>query len=422
MSGNDEEIFVNGVFSGGFTTLDKFTAYINPYMVVTQGWNYTKHIYIGSQRIVSKLGVAENPEKKGEFATVQERIMDDAVYKAKYKALQGQIKDIYADFDVPYYGTDKGCDTSAAGTANINDSLRYYYHPDHLGSSSLITDIDGDVVQHLEYVPFGEVFLDERNNSWNTPYLFNAKELDEETGLYYYGARYYDPRVSVWYGIDKEWEKFPGRSPYEYCYSNPTKYLDPNGKYGSDGHYWTVLAMSVSMNLPYEQAVKYAVAAEHDDHNRITNSSIQNTTFANDGYPSMLPFGGQEKHGLTGKTHESENKRAHEKIDNGDINYLHLLGDSYAHATESSGYKKMFHSIIGHLFKGKNPDNIGKHSEQYKNYIGDLAETMAGMTGFNGNVDRTVFNLVADNKDVDVRTDILKFFSASKTGQGYKTT
>ncbi|MBK5720185.1 hypothetical protein JGH11_04800 [Dysgonomonas sp. Marseille-P4677] len=35
----------------------------------------------------------------------------------------------------------------------------------------------------IEYVPFGEVFIEERNNKWNTPYLFNAKELDDETGL-----------------------------------------------------------------------------------------------------------------------------------------------------------------------------------------------------------------------------------------------
>ena len=35
--------------------------------------------------------------------------------------------------------------------------------------------VDGEVVQHIEYVPFGEVFIEERNNIWNTPYLFNAK-------------------------------------------------------------------------------------------------------------------------------------------------------------------------------------------------------------------------------------------------------
>jgi len=79
-------------------------------------------------------------------------------------------------------------------------------------------------------VRFGEVFVEERNNKWNTPYLFNAKELDEETGLYYYGARYYDPRVSVWLGVDKDWEKYINISVYTFCHDNPEKLTDPNGK------------------------------------------------------------------------------------------------------------------------------------------------------------------------------------------------
>lgn len=82
------------------------------------------------------------------------------------------------------------------------EKMQFYYHPDHLGSSSYITNLDGEVVQHIEYVPFGEVSVEERNNIWNTPYLFNAKEFDEETGLYYYGARYYDPRISLWISTD----------------------------------------------------------------------------------------------------------------------------------------------------------------------------------------------------------------------------
>ena len=80
--------------------------------------------------------------------------------------------------------------------------MQFYYHPDHLGSSSYITNLDGEVTQHIEYVPFGEVFIEERNNTWNTPYLFNAKEFDEETGMYYYGARYYEPRLSLWMSVD----------------------------------------------------------------------------------------------------------------------------------------------------------------------------------------------------------------------------
>jgi RHS repeat-associated protein len=78
-------------------------------------------------------------------------------------------------------------------------------------------------------VPFGEVFIEERNNTWNTPYLFNAKELDEDTGLYYYGARYYDPRVSLWLSPDPLAEKYPWISPYVYCRNNPINRIDPTG-------------------------------------------------------------------------------------------------------------------------------------------------------------------------------------------------
>ena len=115
---------------------------------------------------------------------------------------------------------------------------------------SFITNLDGEIVQHVEYVPFGEVFIEERNNSWNTPYLFNGKELDEETGLYYYGARYYNPRESVWLSADPlsgynpimEVEHFIdgqhnggvfnsfNNNTYIYCYQNPVILVDPNGK------------------------------------------------------------------------------------------------------------------------------------------------------------------------------------------------
>ena len=91
--------------------------------------------------------------------------------------------------------------------------------------------VDGEVVQHIEYVPFGEVFVEERNNIWNTPYLFNfnAKEFDEETGLNYYGARYYDPRLSLWISTDPMEDKFPSVSSYTYVINNPLNILDPNG-------------------------------------------------------------------------------------------------------------------------------------------------------------------------------------------------
>ena len=55
-SGESDQVYVNGVFSGGSTNTAKFSLYVSPYLVANQGGRYTKHIYAGSQRIVSKIG------------------------------------------------------------------------------------------------------------------------------------------------------------------------------------------------------------------------------------------------------------------------------------------------------------------------------------------------------------------------------
>ena len=117
------------------------------------------------------------------------------------------------------------------------EKMLFYYHPDHLGSSSYITDLEGEVMQHIEYVPFDEVFIEERNNICNTPYLFNAKEFNEETGLYYYGARYYDPRLSLWISVDGMALNYPMCSSYCYTKNNPLVFIDPNGLQSSDSPY-----------------------------------------------------------------------------------------------------------------------------------------------------------------------------------------
>ena len=99
-----------------------------------------------------------------------------------------------------------------------------------MGSSSYITDREGRITQHTEYIAFGEVLFEEHSTSKTMPYLFNGKELDSETGLYYYGARYYDPRVSLWLNVDPLAEKYPHVSPYTYTLNNPIKFIDPDGR------------------------------------------------------------------------------------------------------------------------------------------------------------------------------------------------
>ena len=261
-SGEGEQIYVNSEFAGGRTNTAKFSLYVSPYLVSNQGGRYTKHIYIGSQRVVSKIGdfdfYGSDPRRIPYAGSEADAVNVD--YKGKYASQQQVIKDNYATFNVPYNGEDnndyvdgegfccnygtleaaqaKAMAAKVAGAkannfhdADSYEKMQFYYHPDHLGSSSYITNLDGEVAQHIEYVPFGEVFIEERNNTWNTPYLFNAKEFDEETGLYYYGARYMNPVTNLWYGVDPLAEKYVATGGYVYTLDNPVRLIDPNGNW-----------------------------------------------------------------------------------------------------------------------------------------------------------------------------------------------
>ena len=60
-------------------------------------------------------------------------------------------------------------------------------------------------------------------------YTFSAKERDPETGLSYFGSRYYSSDLSIWLSVDPMSDKYPSLSPYVYCADNPVKLVDPNG-------------------------------------------------------------------------------------------------------------------------------------------------------------------------------------------------
>ena len=112
-------------------------------------------------------------------------------------------------------------------TTNTEDI--FFYHSDHLSSTSYITDKDANITQFDAYLPYGELLVDEHSSSEEMPYKFNGKELDEETGLYYYGARYMDPKISMWLGVDPLAEKSLNTSSYIYCKNNPVQLVDPTG-------------------------------------------------------------------------------------------------------------------------------------------------------------------------------------------------
>ena len=274
-------VFVNSERSGAMTDTRQFTVYPSAYLSVHDGGRYTNHIYIGSERIASRLGTMDDGLSSydgNDLAGSGVAVSVD--YESKYNAQVQSMKDNYSLFGLTYSGEDRYNDTTVTNLNNLPDigprsgvgagTLRYYcmlgggeddgeesesnghgqipdssprlsglntnggkyyYHSDHLGSSTLITNGDGFITQQIEYLPYGEVFLEKQRNTddYLSPYRFNGKELDEETGLYYYGARYYNPRLSVWYGTDPLQEFNLNISSYCFVHANPIRRIDAIG-------------------------------------------------------------------------------------------------------------------------------------------------------------------------------------------------
>ncbi|AYM99604.1 RHS repeat-associated core domain-containing protein [Chryseobacterium sp. 3008163] len=110
----------------------------------------------------------------------------------------------------------------------------YYLHGDHLGTATFVTNSQSQATQFFLNLPFGETMMEQMDGSYDNPFKFNAKELDDDTGLYYYGARYNNPRLSIWYGVDPLAEDMPSWSPYNYTFDNPVRYTDPDGQAPND--------------------------------------------------------------------------------------------------------------------------------------------------------------------------------------------
>ncbi|WP_313090320.1 SpvB/TcaC N-terminal domain-containing protein [Chryseobacterium flavum] len=197
-----------------------FKLYPNPYITVSSSGQYTKHYFDGSKRFASRLidGIT--------------RFEDPSVlYTSRTAAEPSEKKaDAEADFKKYLEKTDLGGNVSVELREMYQSPGLYYLHGDHLGTATFVTNSHGDATQFFLNLPFGETMLEQMDGSYNNPYKFNGKELDEDTGLYYYGARYYNPRLSIWYGVDPLAEKYPELSPYVYTANNPVKYTDPDGQ------------------------------------------------------------------------------------------------------------------------------------------------------------------------------------------------
>jgi RHS repeat-associated protein len=221
-------VYINGTLVSSNVVMDNYTTYPSGYFVVDPNGIYSKHYYIGSERIASRIGdgTATQFEGKdaGEVGGLKERQQVDLM---RYLSKEGVSEVSFTPYEAPELAviSDESGDQIKPPQISI-----FYYHPDHLGTNTIVSNIVGNTYQYFVNLPYGETMAEQKSSGYyQSPYKFTGKELDPETGLYYFGARYYDPRVSVWLSVDPMAGERSWVSPYAYCSNNPENKIDPDG-------------------------------------------------------------------------------------------------------------------------------------------------------------------------------------------------
>ena len=281
LTGQNDLLDVNADFMSSYTILTEPTLYPSAYMVLTnKGYtnvteferrtsslvlprcsNVTegKHYYAGTERVAARLGGGglnalcravgsdEGLQTKADllfgqsFDQVNSRVLQEnnlhcimgnefatEVFGHPIDGIPNQMKagtDLNHDLfkDMVYSMLDD--------SQNGQENEVYFYHSDHLGSASWITDVSGVAVQHIQYLPYGEPYVNQRMSGYNERFTFTGKERDEETGYGYFGARYMDHELmTMWLSVDPLADKYPSINPYAYCVWNPVRLVDPDGR------------------------------------------------------------------------------------------------------------------------------------------------------------------------------------------------
>ena len=116
--------------------------------------------------------------------------------------------------------------------SDITTTTTRYQLSDHLGSASVELDENADIISYEEYYPFGSTSYRNGRNEVDVSlkrYKYVMKELDNETGLYYYGARYYASWLGRFIAIDPKQHSYQHLTPYNYVANSPLNNTDPDG-------------------------------------------------------------------------------------------------------------------------------------------------------------------------------------------------
>ncbi|XZF16151.1 SpvB/TcaC N-terminal domain-containing protein [Chitinophagaceae bacterium MMS25-I14] len=197
---------------------------INELSKITRGTTVTCYQYNGGQRV----------RKYTDNGSIKE----ERIYLGNYE--------IYRKFDSSsltlerttlHISDDSGrvamIETRTVGTDTSPQQLQRFVYSNHLGSASLELDETARIISYEEYHPYGTTSYQAMNATINAVakrYRYTGKERDEESGLYYHGARYYIPWLGRWSAVDPLEAKYSSFSSYNYCLNNPIGCIDTDGR------------------------------------------------------------------------------------------------------------------------------------------------------------------------------------------------
>ena len=385
--GRNNEMDINAEIQHTEASLDQPTLYPSPYVVLGLH-GYTKHYYAGTERICAKIGGGfgthfseERPDLQETANKLFEQSREDILHRELPQndlnciASYGDVPD--EDLKVPLYGVPYYFHTEAVTKLKrIHKAVEqceqeteeedkvFFYHSDHLGSASWITNRAGDAIQHLQYLPYGAPFVDQRTTGYHERFTFTGKEKDEETGYGYYGARYMDHELMTsWLSIDPMSDKYPSISPYAYCAWNPVKLVDP------DGREINVSALSESMQQRLVNCLGYITGLNLAVENGLLVSKGERTEkylFSKSARKDLLDaIGNQEK-----KVYVCINRDANKDDHSVDLQGRNWIRLGSFHQEEydksTNGLGMLFFHELGHAYFGDEDPPIYEHTEYTK--------------------------------------------------------
>jgi len=223
-----------------YNKFNKSTYYLFPQVSVTNT-NYTKHIFAGEERICSKIGngqtntipaptpptQAEITAKRNNQMNLMKRVFPNICISSTPSCTPANKANIL-QANLLQTGFNK-----ITTPTTVYENNQYFYVTDHLGSSAWITNKTGKALQHMQYLPFGEIFVNQKvsGSTYDSEFKFLGKELDSETGYTKTDNRYYWANAGIFLSVDPLCDEYPMLTPYNYAGNNPLIFKDPSGLY-----------------------------------------------------------------------------------------------------------------------------------------------------------------------------------------------